>query len=115
MPKKMHTQSPERLSHLSHPSHLSHLSDSTACCGVQGAMDNINLFSVITLLSFLLLLPVTLLSEGAKFTPGALEAMVGRTPTAITIITIITIIILVQFRASDRGRGWGIGFWVVRV
>jgi solute carrier family 35 protein E1 len=37
-------------------------------------MDNINLFSVITTMSFFLLLPVTLLTEGVKFTPQLLQA-----------------------------------------
>lgn len=38
------------------------------------SMDNINLFSLITLLSFLLLLPVALLTEGVKFTPQFMAA-----------------------------------------
>eukprot|EP00271_Cylindrocystis_brebissonii_P012834 TRINITY_DN32343_c0_g1_i1.p1 TRINITY_DN32343_c0_g1~~TRINITY_DN32343_c0_g1_i1.p1 ORF type:complete len:483 (+),score=85.23 TRINITY_DN32343_c0_g1_i1:180-1451(+) len=39
-----------------------------------GGLDNINLFSVITVLAFLLLLPVTLLTEGVKFTPAVLAS-----------------------------------------
>lgn len=47
----------------------------TAC--VQGAvrLDNINLFSIITIMSFFLLAPFTLLVEGVKFTPSAMQAM----------------------------------------
>lgn len=40
-------------------------------------MDNIALFSLITVLSFLLLLPFTLLTEGVTFTPEAMEALVS--------------------------------------
>eukprot|EP00850_Spirogloea_muscicola_P005900 SM000027S09681 [mRNA] locus=s27:781529:783703:+ [translate_table: standard] len=38
------------------------------------ALDNINLFSVITIMSFFLLAPVALLVEGVKLTPAYLEA-----------------------------------------
>ncbi|GJP31689.1 hypothetical protein CLOM_g14743, partial [Closterium sp. NIES-68] len=38
------------------------------------SLDNINLFSVITILSFFLLLPVSLLTEGVKFTPQFMQA-----------------------------------------
>lgn len=38
-------------------------------------MDSINTFSVITMVSFLLLAPVALLTEGMVFTPGAMAAM----------------------------------------
>ena len=41
---------------------------------VQGSLDNINLFSCITIISFFLLLPVALLTEGVRFTPGAMRA-----------------------------------------
>ncbi|TVU21620.1 hypothetical protein EJB05_31269, partial [Eragrostis curvula] len=37
-------------------------------------MDDINLFSVITILSFLLSLPLMLFAEGVKFTPGYLQS-----------------------------------------
>ncbi|KAL3676928.1 hypothetical protein R1sor_026876 [Riccia sorocarpa] len=40
----------------------------------EGSLDNINLFSVITLMSFFLLAPVTLYLEGVKFTPAAIQA-----------------------------------------
>jgi solute carrier family 35 protein E1 len=40
----------------------------------EGSLDNINLFSIITIMSFFLLLPVTLFVEGVKFTPQALTA-----------------------------------------
>jgi len=38
-------------------------------------MDNINLFSVITIMSFFVLAPFTLFLEGFKFTPAAMTAM----------------------------------------
>lgn len=37
-------------------------------------MDNINLFGIITMLSFCLLAPVALLMEGVRFTPSAMRA-----------------------------------------
>jgi solute carrier family 35 protein E1 len=40
----------------------------------EGSLENINLFSVITIMSFLLLLPVTYFVEGTKSTPQALAA-----------------------------------------
>lgn len=40
----------------------------------ENSMDNINLFSVITIMSFFLLVPVTLLMEGVKFTPAYLQS-----------------------------------------
>ena len=40
----------------------------------EGSVDNINLFSVITIMSFSLLLPVTYFVEGTKSTPQALAA-----------------------------------------
>ena len=40
----------------------------------KGALDNINLFSIITILSFCLLAPITLAVEGLRLTPGALAA-----------------------------------------
>jgi len=44
---------------------------------MQGAvrLDNINLFSIITIMSFFILAPVTLLLEGVKFTPSAMQSM----------------------------------------
>ena len=50
---------------------------------LQGSLDNINLFSIITIMSFFLLAPVTLLTEGVKFTPGAIEAMGVVNPSAL--------------------------------
>jgi solute carrier family 35 protein E1 len=42
----------------------------------QGSLDNINLFSIITIMSFLLLAPVALLRDGGfRLTPGSLRAM----------------------------------------
>ncbi|KAF7136483.1 hypothetical protein RHSIM_Rhsim08G0052700 [Rhododendron simsii] len=37
------------------------------------ALDNINLFSIITIISFLLLAPVAILTEGVKFSPSYLQ------------------------------------------
>ncbi|KAF8663094.1 hypothetical protein HU200_055689 [Digitaria exilis] len=42
--------------------------------GDEDAMDDINLFSVITILSFLLSCPLMFLVEGVKFTPGYLQS-----------------------------------------
>ncbi|KAG2595392.1 phosphoenolpyruvate/phosphate translocator 3, chloroplastic-like [Panicum virgatum] len=42
--------------------------------GDKDAMDDINLFSVITILSFLLSCPLMLFAEGIKFTPGYLQS-----------------------------------------
>ncbi|RCV24878.1 hypothetical protein SETIT_5G121600v2 [Setaria italica] len=42
--------------------------------GDKDAMDDINLFSVITVLSFLLSCPLMLFAEGVKFTPGYLQS-----------------------------------------
>ena len=50
---------------------------------LQGSLDNINLFSIITIMAFFLLAPVTLLTEGVKFTPGAIEAMGVANPSAL--------------------------------
>lgn len=44
---------------------------------LQGSLDNINLFSIITILAFFLLLPLTLVTEGVKLTPAYLEAAVS--------------------------------------
>jgi hypothetical protein len=44
---------------------------------MQEVMDDINLFSVITILSFLLSCPLMLLAEGVKFTPGYLQSTVS--------------------------------------
>ncbi|CAM6091511.1 unnamed protein product [Calypogeia fissa] len=40
----------------------------------EGSLDNINLFSIITVMSFFLLAPVTYFTEGIKFTPSYLQA-----------------------------------------
>ncbi|MCO5594923.1 hypothetical protein L7F22_048958 [Adiantum nelumboides] len=40
----------------------------------ENSMDNINLFSVITIMSFFLLAPMTLFFEGVKFTPAYLQS-----------------------------------------
>ncbi|KAK9863783.1 hypothetical protein WJX84_008394 [Apatococcus fuscideae] len=43
-------------------------------------LGNINLFSLITVMSFFLLAPVTLLTEGVKFTPSAMRAVSAVAP-----------------------------------
>ena len=40
----------------------------------QGAIDNINLFSLITIVSFFLTAPFALAFEGVRFTPAAVAA-----------------------------------------
>ena len=58
------TLNPENLAYPAHGS----------CFCLQGTLDNINLFSCITIISFFLLLPVALLTEGVRFTPAAMRA-----------------------------------------
>lgn len=41
---------------------------------LQEGLDNINLFSIITIMSFFLLLPLSLAIEGAPFTPAGMAA-----------------------------------------
>jgi solute carrier family 35, member E1 len=43
----------------------------------QESLDNINLFSIITVMSFFLLAPVTLLTEGVKVSPAVLQSAVS--------------------------------------
>ena len=43
----------------------------------QESMDNITLFSIITIMSFILLAPVTIFMEGVKFTPAYLQSVVS--------------------------------------
>lgn len=50
---------------------------SAAATKPRAAMETMELFGVITVLSFLLLLPVSLLLEGWGMAPAALTAMVG--------------------------------------
>ncbi|CAN6446227.1 unnamed protein product [Victoria cruziana] len=40
----------------------------------EDSLDNINLFSIITVMSFFLLAPVTILAEGIKFTPAYIQS-----------------------------------------
>lgn len=47
------------------------------CLVTQDVMDDINLFSVITVLSFLLSCPLMIFAEGIKFTPGYLQSTVS--------------------------------------
>ncbi|XP_057464268.1 LOW QUALITY PROTEIN: phosphoenolpyruvate/phosphate translocator 2, chloroplastic-like [Actinidia eriantha] len=42
------------------------------------ALDNINLFSIITIISFVLLVPIAVLMEGVKFTPSYLQFAASR-------------------------------------
>lgn len=42
---------------------------------MQGALDNINLFSIITIMSFILLAPFTLAMEGFQLTHSGLTAL----------------------------------------
>lgn len=49
----------------------------------KGGLDNINLFSIITILSFFILAPVAVLKEGFHFTPAAMQAMGITNPTYI--------------------------------
>lgn len=43
----------------------------------QESLDNITLFSIITIMSFFLLAPVAILMEGVKFTPAYLQSAVS--------------------------------------
>jgi hypothetical protein len=45
-------------------------------CFVQGALDNMNLFQVITIMAFFMLLPVSILIEGLPILPQNLAAAV---------------------------------------
>lgn len=45
----------------------------------QESLDNINLFSIITVMSFFLLAPVTFFTEGVKLTPTYLQSAVSVT------------------------------------
>jgi hypothetical protein len=54
---------------------LTRLACPSVCAAGKGSLDNINLFSIITILSFVLLLPVAVAVEGVRFTPAALAAM----------------------------------------
>lgn len=47
------------------------------CCGVQGALDNMNLFQVITIMAFFMLLPVSILIEGLPILPSKMAAAVS--------------------------------------
>lgn len=44
---------------------------------LQDTLDNITLYSIITIMSFLLTVPVTLFVEGIKFTPSYLQTTVS--------------------------------------
>lgn len=43
----------------------------------QGTMDNINIFSVITIMAFFVAAPFVFLIEGVRFTPAAVAAQLG--------------------------------------
>lgn len=44
---------------------------------LQDSLDNITLFSIITLMSLFLMAPVTFFSEGIKFTPSYIQSAVS--------------------------------------
>lgn len=44
---------------------------------LQESLDNITLFSIITIMSFFLLAPAAFFMEGVKFTPSYLQAAVS--------------------------------------
>lgn len=46
-------------------------------CHLQGALDNMNLFQIITIMAFFMLLPVTILVEGLPILPQNLAAAVS--------------------------------------
>lgn len=46
-------------------------------CIQQDAIDNITLFSIITIMSFILAAPLTLIMEGVKFTPAYIQSTVS--------------------------------------
>lgn len=52
-------------------------------------MDNIDLFSIITLLSFALTLPAAVILEGVRFTPGAIAAYAAQSGGALTAAVIL--------------------------
>lgn len=45
---------------------------------MQESLDNITLFSIITIMSFFLMAPVAFFMEGIKFTPTYLQATVSK-------------------------------------
>lgn len=57
----------------------SHL-DVCLCVILQGALDNINLFQVITIMAFFMLLPVSIALEGLPALPASLAAAVSSRP-----------------------------------
>lgn len=63
---------------------------------VQESLDNITLFSIITMMSFVLLFPVAYFTEGLKFTPAYLQSAVS---------------ILLNFNNFSKGSVFGSFFW----
>jgi len=57
--------------------------------GKRSTLDNINLFSIITIMSTFLLAPVTLFTEGFKFTNSSMTAMGIIDPTAIVMKALV--------------------------
>jgi len=59
----------------------------------QDSMDNITLFSIITVMSFFLLAPVAVFMEGVKFTPAYLQSAVSNLMVKIytIVVTIATV------------------------
>jgi hypothetical protein len=58
------------------------LSDSHHTPLLQGALDNINLFQVITIMAFFMLLPVSILFEGAPILPHKMAAAVSESKSS---------------------------------
>lgn len=52
-------------------------------CWAQSKLGNINLFSLITVMSFFLLAPFMLLAEGVKFTPAAMRQVSAVAPAVL--------------------------------
>lgn len=55
----------------------------------QGTMDNINIFSVITIMAFFICMPVVLLIEGVHFTPGAIAEYTGSADKAQAVMNLM--------------------------
>lgn len=43
------------------------------CCAGKGGLDNINLFSIITMMSFCILTPIAIAVEGFNLSPAAIQ------------------------------------------
>jgi len=72
---------------------------------LQESLDNINLFSIITVMSFFLLAPVTLLTEGVKVSPAVLQSAVS-TPFIYDILRTVLRTILYYWKIKILCRAW---------